>query len=189
NIQNTITSSGFPVTARSPERKLLLITGHRRENFGEGFKNICEAIREIASMYTNLDLVYPVHMNPNVTGPVKKILTGIDNVYLINPLPYEAFIYLMRLSDIILTDSGGIQEEAPSLSVPTVVMRETTERREAVDAGTVALVGTDREKIIDTVSRLMDNSEIYRKMANSVNPYGDGKAAGRIVDFLKKELT
>lgn len=189
NIQNTISSSGYPVMNRTPERKLLLITGHRRENFGEGFQNICEAIREIASKYTNLDLVYPVHMNPNVTVPVQRILSGIDNVYLINPLPYEAFIFLMKLSHIILTDSGGIQEEAPSLSIPTVVMRDTTERWEAVDAGTVVLVGTDKQKIVDTISRLMDNTEDYRNMANSTNPYGDGRAAGRIAEFLKRELT
>lgn len=185
NIQNTIVTSGFQVMNRPPGKKLLLITGHRRENFGEGFQNICEAIREIASKYTNLDLVYPVHMNPNVKDPVKKILSGVDNIYLINPLPYEAFIYLMKSSHIILTDSGGIQEEAPSLSIPTVVMRDTTERWEAVDAGTVALVGTDKQKIIDTVSMLMDDSATYHKMANSINPYGDGRAAGRIVAFLK----
>jgi len=187
-IERTITNSGFPYTGRHAERKLLLITGHRRENFGEGFKNICNAIKEIASKYPDLDLIYPVHMNPNVLGPVKKILSEIDNVYLIKPLPYEAFILLMKSSHIILTDSGGIQEESPTLSVPTVVMRETTERKEAVDAGTVALVGTDRQKIIDTISSLMDNPDYYQKMANSDNPYGDGRAAGRIVDFLKKTL-
>lgn len=187
-IERTITKAGFPVIGRPPEKKILLITGHRRENFGEGFKNICNAIKEIASKFPDLDLIYPVHMNPNVLGPVKKILSEIDNVYLIKPLPYEAFILLMKSSHIILTDSGGIQEESPTLSVPTVVMRETTERKEAVDAGTVALVGTNRQKIIDTISSLMDNPDYYQKMANSDNPYGDGRAAGRIVDFLKKKL-
>jgi UDP-N-acetylglucosamine 2-epimerase (non-hydrolysing) len=187
-IERTITKAGFPVIGRPPEKKILLITGHRRENFGEGFKNICNAIKEIASKFPDLDLIYPVHMNPNVLGPVKKILSEIDNVYLIKPLPYEAFILLMKSSHIILTDSGGIQEESPTLSVPTVVMRETTERKEAVDAGTVALVGTNRQKIIDTISSLMDNPDYYQKMANSDNPYGDGRAAGRIVDFLKKTL-
>ncbi|HPQ35851.1 MAG TPA: UDP-N-acetylglucosamine 2-epimerase (non-hydrolyzing) [Tenuifilaceae bacterium] len=165
----------------SGDRKLVLITGHRRENFGEGFINICEAIKEIATANQDFDLVYPVHLNPNVQRPVKEILGGISNVYLINPLDYLPFILLMEKSYLILTDSGGIQEEAPSLGKPVLVMRDTTERPEAIEAGTVKLVGTDKDLIISSVNELISNSELYNKMSTAHNPYGDGDASERIV--------
>jgi len=180
-----IGSKGYLI---KPDKKLLLITGHRRENFGEGFINICNAIKEIAVKYPEMDLLYPVHLNPNVQKPVYDILKGIDNVYLIDPIEYLPFVFLMDNSHIILTDSGGIQEEAPSLGKPVLVMRETTERPEAVEAGTVKLVGTNKEKIINEVVRLMEDKEYYNTMARAHNPYGDGKAAKRIVTFLNHTL-
>jgi len=165
-------------------RRFMLVTGHRRESFGGGFESICAALREIASEYPDLDVVYPVHLNPHVQEPVNRLLSGLSNVYLIDPLDYLPFVYLMDRSHIVLTDSGGIQEEAPSLGKPVLVMRDTTERPEAVDAGTVLLVGTDRQKIIDEVKRLLDDEEAYRKMSFAHNPYGDGKASKRIVDAI-----
>jgi UDP-N-acetylglucosamine 2-epimerase (non-hydrolysing) len=176
-----IRSKGYEIKAN---KKLILITGHRRENFGDGFINICSAIKEIAHKYPDVDLLYPVHLNPNVQKPVYEILDGLPNVYLIEPLEYLPFIFVMERSFIILTDSGGIQEEAPSLGKPVLVMRDTTERPEAVEAGTVRLVGTNKGKIVDEITRLMEESAYYESMAKSHNPYGDGKAVSRIIQFL-----
>lgn len=166
------------------DNKIILITGHRRENFGEGFINICQAIRELSERYPETDLVYPVHLNPNVRKPVFDLLGGLNNVYLIEPLDYLPFLYLMQKSHLVLTDSGGIQEEAPSLGKPVIVMRNTTERPEAVEAGTVILAGTDRHKIVSEVCKLMDNPMHYELMSKAHNPYGDGKAVQRIVKSL-----
>jgi UDP-N-acetylglucosamine 2-epimerase (non-hydrolysing) len=166
------------------ERKLILITGHRRENFGQGFLDLCGAIKDIALKHKDWDLLYPVHLNPNVQKPVYDILAGLDNVYLIDPQDYAPFVWLMDKSDIILTDSGGIQEEGPSLGKPVLVMRDVTERPEAVDAGTVKLVGTDREKIVKEVESLLTNDEIYQLMSKAHNPYGDGNAVSRIISFI-----
>ena len=166
-------------------KRLVLITGHRRENFGEGFLNICHAIHSLSKQYPEVDFVYPVHLNPNVRKPVMEILgDGLENVFLIDPLQYLPFVYLMERSYLILTDSGGIQEEAPGLGKPVLVMRNTTERPEAVDAGTVLLVGADREKIERGVSRLLDDVKIYQKMSEAVNPYGDGHACERILRYI-----
>jgi UDP-N-acetylglucosamine 2-epimerase (non-hydrolysing) len=164
----------------SQSRKKILITGHRRENFGEGFKNICLAIQELAEKYRDIDFIYPVHLNPNVKNTVSEYLDQIENVYLIPPQGYEEFIYLMKHSFIILTDSGGIQEEAPGLGIPVLVMRNTTERQEAVDAGTVKLVGVTKNNIVDSVSRLVEQPKQYQAMQESVNPYGIGDASQRI---------
>lgn len=170
------------------EKKLILVTGHRRENFGQGFINICEALKTLALNNPTIDIVYPVHLNPNVQQPVKEILKNITNVYLIEPLQYESFIYLMKLSYFIITDSGGVQEEAPSLGKPVLVMRDTTERPEALEAGTVKLVGTNAQTIIDEAQKLLDDGEAYQKMSTAHNPYGDGKACERIVNFIKAFL-
>jgi len=164
-------------------RRLILVTGHRRESFGGGFKRICEALSRIAGR-ADVQLVYPVHMNPNVEGPVREILGGCSNIHLVSPQPYLPFVALMRRSAIILTDSGGIQEEAPSLGKPVLVMRDNTERPEAVDAGTVRVVGTDVQRIVDEVGNLLDHRERYLEMSEAHNPYGDGQAAPRIVDRL-----
>ena len=168
---------------------MILITGHRRENFGEGFRNICEAISELAVKYKNIEFVYPVHLNPNVQKPVYEILSGHKNIHLIKPLDYLPFVSLMDKSRIILTDSGGVQEEAPSLGKPVLVMRENTERPEGVDAGTVKIVGTQKEKIVKETEHLLNNKSEYDKMANAVNPYGDGKASQRIFEILMKSTT
>jgi UDP-N-acetylglucosamine 2-epimerase (non-hydrolysing) len=181
-IIRDITGKGYPLGAG---RKIILITGHRRENFGEGFINICKAIKEIAEKYPETDLVYPVHFNPNVKKPVFELLGETPNIYLTEPMDYLPFIYLMEKSFIVLTDSGGIQEEAPSLGKPVIVMRDTTERPEAVEAGTVKLVGTDTSIIIREISNLMENEDQYAAMSKAHNPYGDGNAAARIVDVLK----
>ena len=170
------------------DSKFILITGHRRENFGNGFINICESIRELAIKYPEINFIYPVHLNPNVQKPVNKILSNVSNIYLIEPLDYLPFVYLMSKSYLILTDSGGIQEEAPSLGKPVLVMRDTTERPEAVKAGTVKLVGTNKEKIIDEVSKLIEKKEEYKKMSQAYNPYGDGKSSKKIINFLKEKL-
>lgn len=167
-----------------PTKKLILVTGHRRENFGQGFLNICNALVELAHQYSNIQIVYPVHLNPNVQQPVNELLSGVDNIYLIDPQDYLPFIYLMNCSYLILTDSGGIQEEAPSLGKPVLVMRDTTERPEAIAAGTVKLVGTDVNLIKQSVIELLENSDLYRQMAESHNPYGDGNSAKYIKDFL-----
>ncbi len=171
--------------------KIVLITGHRRENFGEGFKAICEAIVQLAEQFQNFAFIYPVHLNPNVRRPVETILRSknMQNVFLIEPLPYVSFLYLMSKAYIILTDSGGVQEEAPSLGKPVLVMRETTERPEAVMAGAVKLVGTNKEKIVREATRLLTDKNAYLKMAKVINPYGDGKAASRIVKICIKFLT
>ncbi|MFR0677339.1 non-hydrolyzing UDP-N-acetylglucosamine 2-epimerase [Dysgonomonas mossii] len=164
------------------DKKYILVTGHRRENFGDGFLNICKALKEIATKYPDIDIVYPVHLNPNVQKPVFDLLAGIENIFLISPLDYLPFVYLMQHSYLILTDSGGVQEEAPSLGKPVLVMRNTTERPEAVEAGTVKLVGTNASDIIDNVNLLLTDKSIYNKMSQAHNPYGDGKACERIVE-------
>lgn len=165
-------------------QKIILVTGHRRENFGEGFINICEALKEVALSNPDIDIVYPVHLNPNVQKPVKAILSHIPNIYLIEPLSYEPFVYLMNQAYFIITDSGGIQEEAPSLGKPVLVLRDTTERPEAVEAGTVKLVGTNKEKIIQETQKLINDSTEYEKMAKAHNPYGDGNACHKIVKYF-----
>ncbi|MCT7551031.1 UDP-N-acetylglucosamine 2-epimerase (non-hydrolyzing) [Aliarcobacter butzleri] len=168
------------------DKKIILVTGHRRENFGKGFINICEALKVLASNNPNIDIVYPVHLNPNVQKPVKDILSNTSNVYLINPLQYEQFIYMMNKSYFIITDSGGVQEEAPSLGKPVLVMRSTTERPEAVKAGTVKLVGTNKENIIKEAQKLLDDKVEYERMSKAHNPYGDGNACKKIVNFIKE---
>jgi UDP-N-acetylglucosamine 2-epimerase (non-hydrolysing) len=188
-IIEQLNSKGYTsVKQGNTTRPLVLVTGHRRENFGEGFKNICNALTELALKYTGFDFVYPVHLNPNVKVPVHKMLHGISNIYLIQPCEYEEFIFLMDRAFLILTDSGGIQEEAPSLGKPVLVMRDTTERPEAVKEGTAKLVGTDRNVIIGEVSKLIENKKAYQLMLKENNPYGDGRASERIVDFLIHKL-
>ena len=171
------------------ERRLVLITGHRRENFGEGFISMCTAIKDLTKKYPDVDFVYPMHLNPNVRKPIHEVfgenLDNLGNMFFIEPLEYLEFVYLMSKSFIVLTDSGGIQEEAPGLGKPVLVMRDTTERPEALDAGTVKLVGTDYDKIVGEVSTLLDDPEAYERMSQAVNPYGDGLACGRIVDSLR----
>jgi UDP-N-acetylglucosamine 2-epimerase (non-hydrolysing) len=171
-------------TFLSPERRLLLVTGHRRESFGEGFERICQALAEVARRHPDIEVVYPVHLNPNVQEPVRRLLSGIGNIRLIEPLDYLPFVYLMSRADLILTDSGGVQEEAPSLGKPVLVMRDTTERPEAVAAGTVRLVGTDSDMIVETIDRLLNNTSEYERMSHAHNPYGDGRACPRILDAL-----
>lgn len=170
----------------NPDRRLILVTGHRRENFGEGFQNICQALADIAEANPEVDVLYPVHLNPNVRKPVQDILAArqLSNVHLIDPVDYLPFVYLMDRSHFIITDSGGVQEEAPSLGKPVLVMRETTERPEAVDAGTVRLVGTSRQKIVEEARRLLSDPAAYDAMAKAHNPYGDGLAVGRIVESI-----
>ena len=172
-------------TITNRERKLILITGHRRENFGQGFIDLCNAIKGLAQRHQDWDLVYPVHLNPNVQKPVYDILKGLDNVHLLDPLDYAPFVWMMDQSDLILTDSGGIQEEGPSFGKPVLVMRDVTERPEAVQAGTVKLVGTDKEKIINGVESVLLDETLYSKMAKAHNPYGDGRACSRIINVLK----
>jgi UDP-N-acetylglucosamine 2-epimerase (non-hydrolysing) len=181
HVQKSISEKGFiPESA-----DFILVTGHRRENFGQGFIDICTALKTIALDRPNINIVYPVHLNPNVLKPVNELLGAVKNIYLIEPLQYEAFIYLMNLSKLIITDSGGVQEEAPSLGKPVLVMRDTTERPEAVDAGTVKLVGTNVQRIISETSELLDNKLAYDNMAKAHNPYGDGKACERIIHFMQ----
>lgn len=168
------------------EKRFVLITGHRRENFGDGFLQICEGLKELAKRYPVVHFVYPVHLNPNVQQPVKEILDGLDNVHLVDPLDYEPFVYLLKNSYIVLTDSGGVQEEAPSLGKPVLLMRDVTERPEAIDAGTVRLVGANRQRIVENICQLLDNEEIYRLMSRAHNPYGDGRACERIIEVLRK---
>lgn len=184
NIESKFIHSKFNIE----NSKFILVTGHRRENFGQGFINICEALKTIAISNPEIDIVYPVHLNPNVQKPVKELLSKVENVHLIEPLQYETFLYLMDKSYFIITDSGGVQEEAPSLGKPVLVMRDTTERPEALVAGTVKLVGTDKEKIINEAQLLLDSHEEYTKMSKAHNPYGDGKACKKIVEFLKENL-
>lgn len=167
------------------DREYILVTGHRRENFGDGFLHICKAIKELAALHPEMDIVYPVHLNPNVQKPVYELLSGLSNVYLIPPLDYLPFIYAMQHSTLLLTDSGGVQEEAPSLGKPVLVMRDTTERPEAVEAGTVKLVGTNAEAIVSNVTALLLDKEMYKRMSETHNPYGDGQACERIIAALR----
>lgn len=195
-LEQTLNACGYDVNRLKEGKKLVLITGHRRENFGEGFIHICTAIKDLAQKYPDVDFVYPMHLNPNVRKPIQEVFEGINtlsvgegwgeagNMFFIEPLEYLSFIYLMEKSNIVLTDSGGIQEEAPGLGKPVLVMRDTTERPEALDAGTVKLVGTDYNKIVHEVSTLLDDEAAYEKMSMAVNPYGDGLACSRIVKFL-----
>ena len=184
-VSAKINQMGYDVQRLDGNRRMVLITGHRRENFGEGFLNICHAIKHLAEQYKDVDFVYPMHLNPNVRKPVLEILgEKAENVFLIEPLDYLPFVYMMQHSTLILTDSGGVQEEAPGLGKPVLVMRDTTERPEAVEAGTVLLVGTNREKIEQGVSMLLDDAETYRRMSEAVNPYGDGMACERIIESL-----
>lgn len=180
-VKKSILEKGFDPEAS----EFVLVTGHRRENFGQGIVNICSALKKIALDRPNINIVYPVHLNPNVFKPVNDLLGNVKNVYLIEPLQYEAFIYLMSLSKLIITDSGGVQEEAPSLGKPVLVMRDTTERPEAVSAGTVKLVGTNIQGIVSATNELLDNTLVYESMAKAHNPYGDGKACERIISFMK----
>ncbi len=177
----------YEIETQIAKKELILVTGHRRENHGEGFKRICMALKEIAEQSTNTVIIYPVHLNPKVQEPVKKILSGIANILLIDPLSYPDFIWLMNRSKIIITDSGGVQEEAPSLGKPVLVMRDTTERPEAVNAGTVLLVGTDQQLIASEALDLLSNDKRYKKMSELHNPYGDGKACERIVEFIRSK--
>lgn len=183
-LEDRILEHGYD-TSRLATRRLVLITGHRRENFGEGFISICDSIMDLGTKYKDVDFVYPMHLNPNVRKPIHQVfgedLHGLGNIFFIEPLEYLEFVYLMERSAVVLTDSGGIQEEAPGLGKPVLVMRDTTERPEALEAGTVKLVGTDYGKIVGEVSLLLDDKEAYEKMAHSANPYGDGKACERIV--------
>ncbi|MEX1221489.1 MAG: UDP-N-acetylglucosamine 2-epimerase (non-hydrolyzing) [Idiomarina sp.] len=187
SLQEAISSNLYDsgLTANLTDKRFVLITGHRRENFGQGFENICEALRALATKYPDVHFVYPVHLNPNVQKPVKTLLADFNNIHLINPLGYEPFVFLMQQSYLVLTDSGGIQEEAPGLGKPVLVMRDTTERPEAVDAGTVKLVGTSVNRIIGEVSILLSDEDVYAKMSLSHNPYGDGNACESICRFLK----
>lgn len=189
NLYHELKQCGYDVKRLNEDRRLVLITGHRRENFGEGFINMCTAIRQLVKNYPNVDFVYPMHLNPNVRKPIHEVfgenLSELSNIFFIEPLEYFSFIYLMEKATIVLTDSGGIQEEAPSLGKPVLVMRDTTERPEAVEAGTVKLVGTDFDAIVNNVSELLDNQESYLKMSQSANPYGDGQACERIVSFIQ----
>jgi UDP-N-acetylglucosamine 2-epimerase (non-hydrolysing) len=182
--QNLLTTLTDKFSFINQGKLLILVTGHRRENFGKGFENICEALRRISVSFPNVQIVYPVHLNPNVQRPVHELLKGLGNVYLIEPQTYLPFVYLMTRAYLILTDSGGIQEEAPSLAKPVLVMRETTERPEALDAGTVRLVGTDVDKIVSEVERLINDKQAYETMSRSHNPYGDGNACKRILEVL-----
>ncbi len=187
-LEDILSKAGYDVNRLNNGKKLVLITGHRRENFGDGFINMCTAIKDLTVKYTDLDFVYPMHLNPNVRKPIHEVfgenLSGLKNMFFIEPLEYLSFVYLMEKSSIVLTDSGGIQEEAPGLGKPVLVMRDTTERPEALDAGTVKLVGTDYNKIVNEVSSLIDDKAAYEKMSKAVNPYGDGLACGRIVNAL-----
>lgn len=187
-LEAVLKNAGYDVNRLADGKKLVLITGHRRENFGEGFISMCRAIKALTEKYPDVDFVYPMHLNPNVRKPIHEVfgenLEGLGNMFFIEPLEYLSFVYLMEKANIVLTDSGGIQEEAPGLGKPVLVMRDTTERPEAVDAGTVKLVGTDYDKIVNEVSELLDNQEHYDAMSKAVNPYGDGHACGRIVKAL-----
>ena len=183
--------AGYDVSRLKDGRRLVLITGHRRENFGEGFINMVTAIRDLKNKYPEVDFVYPMHLNPNVRKPIHEVfgedLSSLGNIFFIEPLQYLEFVYLMEKSTIVLTDSGGIQEEAPGLGKPVLVMRDTTERPEALESGTVHLVGTDYNKITSEVSRLLDDKDAYEQMSHAVNPYGDGKACQRIVETLRTQ--
>lgn len=188
-LKNILQDAGYDVQRLGNGKKLVLITGHRRENFGDGFISMCTAIKDLTEKYPEVDFVYPMHLNPNVRKPIHQVfgenLSGLGNMFFIEPLEYLSFVYLMEKSTLVLTDSGGIQEEAPGLGKPVLVMRDTTERPEALEAGTVKLVGTNYDKIVSEVSALLDDAEYYDKMSKAVNPYGDGLACGRIVNSFK----
>lgn len=188
-LENILKQAGYDVNRLVNGKKLVLITGHRRENFGDGFINMCTAIKDLTLKYPDVDFVYPMHLNPNVRKPIHEVfgedLSNLNNMFFIEPLEYLSFVYLMEKSNIVLTDSGGIQEEAPGLGKPVLVMRDTTERPEALEAGTVKLVGTNYDKIVKEVSALIENKDYYEKMSKAVNPYGDGLACSRIVAALK----
>ncbi|HCH88401.1 MAG TPA: UDP-N-acetylglucosamine 2-epimerase (non-hydrolyzing) [Butyricimonas sp.] len=185
----SLVKAGYDVDRLNDGKKLVLITGHRRENFGDGFINMCQAIKTLSEKYPDVDFVYPMHLNPNVRKPIHEVfgedLSGLKNMFFIEPLEYLSFVYLMEKSAIVLTDSGGIQEEAPGLGKPVLVMRDTTERPEALEAGTVKLVGTDFGRIVDEVSHLLEDQDYYGMMSEAVNPYGDGRSSERIVDELR----
>lgn len=187
-LRNALADAGYDVGRLGDKRRLVLITGHRRENFGDGFISMCRAIKSLAEKYEDVDFVYPMHLNPNVRKPIKEVFGESSewpvNMFFIEPLEYLSFVYLMEKADIVLTDSGGIQEEAPGLGKPVLVMRDTTERPEALEAGTVKLVGTDYDRILGEVSSLLDNAAYYEEMSKAVNPYGDGRACERIVKSL-----
>ena len=187
-LENQLRQAGYDVNRLADGKKLVLITGHRRENFGEGFISMCKAIKALTEKYPDVDFVYPMHLNPNVRKPIHEVfgedLSNLGNMFFIEPLEYLSFVYLMEKSNIVLTDSGGIQEEAPGLGKPVLVMRDTTERPEALEAGTVKLVGTDYDKIVGEVSALIDDQSYYDRMSKAVNPYGDGKACERIIGGL-----
>lgn len=189
-LKTELAKAGYDTSRLSDGRKLVLVTGHRRENFGDGFISMCRAIKALTEKYPDVDFVYPMHLNPNVRKPIHEVfgenLQGLGNMFFIEPLEYLSFVYLMEKSSIVLTDSGGIQEEAPGLGKPVLVMRDTTERPEALEAGTVKLVGTDFDMIVSQVSALIDDSAYYEKMSKAVNPYGDGHACERIVASLEK---
>ena len=188
--ENVLLQAGYDVTRLVDGRKLVLITGHRRENFGQGFINMVTAIKDLTLKYPNVDFVYPMHLNPNVRNPIYEVfgekLENLGNIFFIEPLQYLEFVFLMEKSSIVLTDSGGIQEEAPGLGKPVLVMRDTTERPEALESGTVHLVGTNHDHIVKEVSILLENPDAYEKMSKAVNPYGDGKACDRIVSFFRR---
>ena len=189
-LEHVLKISGYDIHRLDNGKKLVLITGHRRENFGDGFISMCKAIKALTEKYPEVDFVYPMHLNPNVRKPIHEVfgddLSTLDNMFFIEPLEYLSFVYLMEKATIVLTDSGGIQEEAPGLGKPVLVMRDTTERPEALEAGTVKLVGTDYDKIISEVSMLLDDTEYYEAMSKAVNPYGDGLACERIIEKLIK---
>ena len=189
-LEDILSKAGYDVNRLNNGKKLVLITGHRRENFGDGFINMCTAIKDLTVKYPDLDFVYPMHLNPNVRKPIHEVfgenLSGLKNMFFIEPLEYLSFVYLMEKSSIVLTDSGGIQEEAPGLGKPVLVMRDTTERPEALEAGTVKLVGTDYDRIVYEVSALLENQEYYERMSKAVNPYGDGQACNRILNVLDR---
>src|SRR5690554_3688828 len=185
SIQKQLKDAGLSVNLK--DKKFVLVTGHRRENFGKGFENICEALKKLAITHPDVHFVYPVHLNPNVQEPVRRLLADLDNVHLIKPLGYEPFVYLMQQCYLVLTDSGGVQEEAPGLGKPVLVMRDTTERPEAVDAGTVELVGTDVERICERLRALLTDEATYQRMSLAHNPYGDGAACSRILDRIAME--
>lgn len=189
NLSLDLKSKGYDTKRLVGNRRLILITGHRRENFGDGFLHICHAIQDLAKKFSEVDFVYPMHLNPNVRKPIHQVfgedLNNLGNIFFIEPLEYLPFVFLMEKSDIVLTDSGGIQEEAPGLGKPVLVMRNTTERPEAVDAGTVKLVGTDYDAIVDNVSKLLTDRNLYNKMSKATNPYGDGKACERIIRYIE----
>ena len=187
-LSSVLLKSGYDVSRLSNGKKLVLITGHRRENFGDGFISMCSAIKSLNEKYSDVDFVYPMHLNPNVRKPIKEVFgdKAPENMFFIEPLDYLPFVFLMEKSYLLLTDSGGVQEEAPGLGKPVLVMRDTTERPEAVDAGTVKLVGTNYDEIVSEVSELIDNPKAYESMSKAVNPYGDGKACGRVLDAFRK---